>query len=71
VSERVTFSSSVSVEDWQRAAQFNSPDSVRQAVILGLAAILLASGFLVLRAITPSAAEDAGVKTKVTPCRSA
>jgi hypothetical protein len=59
------------VEDWQRAAQVNSPDSVRQAVLLGLAAILLVAGFFVLRFTVASVAEESGVKAKVTPCRRA
>jgi hypothetical protein len=59
------------VENWQQATQVNSPDSVRQAVLLALAAVLLVVGFFVLRFTMATVADDSGVKTKATPCRRA
>jgi hypothetical protein len=57
------------VDNWQQATQVNSPQSVRQAVMLGVVALLLAAGLLVMRLTLDSVAEEAGPKTKATPCR--
>ena len=60
------------MEDWQKAAQANSPQSVRDAVIYGIAAVLLVVGFFVMRFVLATVADDAAgadVKGQVTPCR--
>jgi hypothetical protein len=59
------------LEDWQTAAQVNSPDSVRQAVLLGLGAAVLVLGFFVIRLALPTAAADTSGKVPATPCRRA
>ena len=57
------------MEDWQQAAQGNSPQSVRQAVLYGAVAVFLVIGFFVLRFALPTVAEGSPVKGKVVPCR--
>jgi hypothetical protein len=68
----VAHASSRLVENWQQAEQPNSPQSVRDAIIYGIAAVLLVAGFFVMRFVLTTVADDASgsaVKGKVTPCR--
>jgi hypothetical protein len=65
----VTLLASLPLEDWQNAAQFNSPDSVRQALLLGLGAAMLVIGLVTMRLMLPTAADDSSGKAKATPCR--
>ncbi|MCI0684111.1 MAG: hypothetical protein L0Y71_18535 [Gemmataceae bacterium] len=59
------------MKDWQQAAEANSPQSVRDAIIYAVAAVLLVVGFFVMRFTLASVADDAAAepKTKATPCR--
>ncbi len=60
------------MENWRKAAQANSPQSVRDAIIYGIAAVLLIVGFFVMRFTLAKVADDASssaVKGRVTPCR--
>ena len=60
------------MENWKKAAQANSPQSVRDAIIYGVAAVLLVIGFFVMRFTLAKVADDASasdVKGQVTPCR--
>ncbi len=60
------------MEKWQKAAEANSPQSVRDAIIYGVAAVLLVVGFFVMRFTLAMVADDAAstdVKGEVTPCR--
>ena len=61
--------SSVPLEDWQQSVQFNSPQSIRQAMFYGAAAIFLVMVFFALGWVLPTVAEGSAVKGKVTPCR--
>jgi hypothetical protein len=58
------------VENLKKPDQPNSPQSVRDAIIYGIAAVLLVVGFFVMRLALAEVADDAaasGVKGQVTP----